>query len=106
MPEPLLFRHPNGQAATSKNEGKSVLGGRRPSASLQAYFLIPMWSSRCVGEHSGSTLFGGPSARINWRHELARMISRLSKEALDQGLGIAEAGSTIPRRSIVGRNAL
>ena len=68
-----------------------MLAGRRPSASLQAYFLIPMWSSRCVGEHSGSTLFGGPSARINWRHELARMISRLNKEAVDQGLGIAES---------------
>ena len=37
--------------------------------------------------------FGGPSARINWSHELPRMNSRLTKEALDQGLCIAASRS-------------
>ena len=90
MAEPLLSRHPNGQAATSKNEIKSVLGGRRTSASLQALFPDP----NVVIAMCGRTLWINA---VWWPKRPHKLVSRtgpndlgLNKEALDQSLGIAD----------------
>ena len=112
MPEPLLFRQTKrSDRHFRKMKAKACLESAGGAPCCKLHFLIPMWPSRCVGEHSGSTLFGSPSARINWRHELARMISGLSKEALDKVEGSPMAGSTVPealhrgKKCFVGRDA-